>query len=790
MQGRRARTVVLWLLLYCGVVFAGDAAHVHVIPQAHIDLAWKWPYEPDTIGFIHDTYEGHASLLEADPAYTYCQSQIVTFEEVRVRWPELFFRIKALVDEGRWEMVGGEWVEADHNLPCGESLVRQHLYGQRYLRKHFGVESSVGWSPDSFGHCGNYPQILREAGLSSFIFKRPHTDEKLVLPTVPFYWTGIDGTRVLSFRTHNKGRGRVTEMDEGERVALGLMDLWSRLGCGDRGGVNNFDDLPDLIAGAEWTFSTPSRYVEALTSEYRAFPTHTGDLNYTFEGCYTTQAHVKAGNRRCENLLLSAEALSSMAWLEGADYPQAALRDAWLLVLLHQFHDDLPGSGIAEIYEDTLADYAVVEETAREATGAACAYLAGRIDTTGDGLPVVVWNTCSWPRTGCVEVKSPGISAEGLVAVGPTGLAEPVQATEGGVMFVARRVPALGWAVWHLREGASVATEGGGVTAELDDRGRLASVRARGSELLSAPVSYVLCDEGDYPKGPGAAWDLGLTGAQAELTPLGPPVVEESGPVRWTVVSRFGLGDCVLEQRVRLLRHCRHVELDLSIDWHEVDKLLRLHVPVRAGTGVSCRRETPYGVESAPTTGREFPAQSWVDVSGPNTGLALVNDSRYGHSVDGSVLRLSLLRCTTFPDERSDEGEFAVSLQLHPHVGARSEAELARAGRGMNAPLLAQTTDAHGGDLPPAHSFISVDSTAVHVGSVKLAEDGGALVMRLWETAGAGTDALVRTGFPLGACADANLLEDARYAIPSDDGALALHFGPYDIRTIAIKPGR
>ena len=345
-----------------------DPAHpvlVHMIPQAHIDLAWKWT-AADAVEMVLETFRAHADLLEEDATRTFAQGQLAAYAIVEREDPALFARVKALVATGRWEIVGGEWVEPDRAIPSGESLVRQLLEGQRWAAEHLGARAAVAWCPDSFTwHPGNLPQLLTQAGMRFQVLKRPR--EKFVhISLVPFRWRGIDGTEILTYRTNNKGSGLpllsegTPEPPEGaSHFAVyagafreyGIAHLWGPVGVGDTGGVNTYREPS---SGPGWTsrYSTPREYLAVLDEWGGAasLPEMTGPIGPIMTGCLTTHAEMKALNRRAENALQSAEAFVSLAGIHGERIDAGALGPAWRCVLFNQFHDIVTGVGIPEVH--------------------------------------------------------------------------------------------------------------------------------------------------------------------------------------------------------------------------------------------------------------------------------------------------------------------------------------------------------------------------------------------------------------------------------------------------------
>jgi alpha-mannosidase len=499
--------------------------NIHVIPQAHIDLIWYWsPAEAERM--VLATFRAHADLLEANPSYTYAQSQAWAYDLVRREDPELFARIQRLVQSGRWELVGGEWVEADTAIPGPEARIRQYLYGQSFFAQHFSRRSEVAWCPDVFTQLvGSLPQILRQAGMSYLVHKRPR-ERYGRLPITPYLWRGQDGTEILTLRTNNKGRG-LPLLSEGSAVpagtseveavaaahaAIGLYELWGPLGVGDIGGVNNYS-LPKTQASV--AFSTPSRYFAAVSALERSrLPVVEGSLPVETVGCLTTWADVKGLNRAAENALQQVEYLQAICRALGRHAAVDEVHQLWREVLFMQFHDSVCGCGNEAIHT-------LVEQTYRHTLAQAATWrrrlarrVAEAVSWDGDrGVPVVVFNPIGHTHTCMVEaridvpaalldqVPTTDQAAEwceidcrsyrpeiGLEAVDDAGNTVPVLMTRyarmqqkqvATVRFLAQELPPFGYKTYALRKAVVDSSEATAQSAAT----RAVSLTSQGSEV-------------------------------------------------------------------------------------------------------------------------------------------------------------------------------------------------------------------------------------------------------------------------------------------------------------------
>ena len=467
---------------------------VHMIGNAHIDPVWLWRAE-EGFRVVRETCQAALERMEETPEFVFCRSSAATYKWLEEREPELFEKIRQRVKEGRWNVVGGWWEQPDCNTPCGESFVRQALYGKRYFQEKLGADVRVGYNVDSFGHAGTLPQILKKCGLDYYCFFRPGPHEKQ-LPAGLFLWQAPDGTQVLACRPPHHyccGPDDLAQriVQAAEQAPLGLSDVMCFYGVGDHGGgptkaniasilrVAADPDLPNAI------FSTPQRFFEAVCrmaenppSSHPSHPSHrshssedekkgTGtlsqsgkgasplpvvadELQHHARGCYTVVSAIKQANHEAEQLLLTAERFAALAWAAfSAPSPQADLARAWETVLFHQFHDVLAGTSIPEAYDDAWPEYEKVRHVAMRVITDALGTIGPMVRTVGPGDPLVLFNSLAWERDEVIEVelREPGESKPAVLNERYDEI--PSQHEDGHVVFRAR-VPALGYTTYRL----------------------------------------------------------------------------------------------------------------------------------------------------------------------------------------------------------------------------------------------------------------------------------------------------------------------------------------------------
>ncbi|MFB0547116.1 MAG: alpha-mannosidase, partial [Anaerolineae bacterium] len=670
---------------------------VHMIGNAHIDHAWLWRWE-ETYEKVLATCRSALDRMKETPEFIFSFSSAVSYKWLQERAPQTFEEIRQRVAEGRWSIVGGWWLQPDCNIPCGESFVRQALYGKRYFQETFGVEVTVGYNVDSFGHAGTLPQILQKSGQPYYVFFRPDPEHEIQLESSIFWWESPDGSRVLACRPplhYNTGPGDI----EGRIWAAylkthpQLRDVLCFYGVGNHGGgptVANIEAIQRLDArpdAPQVKFSTLDRFFQAVISHTTDFPGHRHGLQYHARGCYTAVSEVKRHNRQGENLLMTAEKFAALAnSAYDHPYPHEALTKAWQNVLFNQFHDVLGGSSIPEVYEDARELYEEAYRLAGGALNEALKALAVRIDTRGPGTALVVFNPLAWRRRSPVEVDMPWEGkAETLCFVDEQGAKIPIQLIPSPnkrvrAVFLAD-LPPLGYRVYYATD------RGANAYPQISSQRELLTLSATPTSLENAwwrldidpATGYltrlydkrhavdVLAGPGDVPlvlDDPSDTWSHGVDAYREEIGRFGDARLElvEEGPVR--AVLRIGstFNRSSLEQDLILYRDLDHIDCRLSVDWHEKHRMLKLSFPCNIASPTATY-EAPYGHIARVPNGDEEPGQQWIDVTGvtwdagglPRSyGLGLLNDCKYGFSVQGpgksesadplADIRLSVLR--------------------------------------------------------------------------------------------------------------------------------------------------
>jgi alpha-mannosidase len=763
---------------------------ISAVGHAHMDLAWLWPMR-ETVRKSGRTFATALALLERYPAYVFGASQPQQYDWVKRRYPALYARVKEAVAAGRWEVQGAMWVEPDTNLPAGEALVRQILYGKRFFREEFGRDPLCLWLPDTFGFSGSLPQLMAKSGIRFFMTQKLSWNWVTRHPYHTFWWEGIDGSRVLAHMppeaTYNSAAGpravlaaarNFTEKPVSDRCLL-------LFGIGDGGGGPGEEHLERLqreadLAGLPPVVQQPAAaFFDHIAAGGERYPSWSGELYLErHQGTLTTQGRIKRANRRLECALRELELAAALAAAcAAAPYPHAALEGIWKEALLHQFHDILPGSSIARVYDEALPRYeALLAETAA-LTAAADEALCRRIDGGAAARPLVVANSLSWER------------AEWLKHDGA---------------WLRPLVPPLGYAVVDAARRESF-------PPPLAERRRLENDKLRvlfnrdgsigscfdkeaGREVLAAGAAgNVLALYHD----PGDAWDIPMDYREQapERFRLYRATAIADGP-RAAIRQTYRFGASLLRQEVALHAGSRRLDFVTAVDWREDGRMLRTSFPVAIATRAAMC-DIQFGAIARPThcdtpadyAKFEVCAHKWADLSDGGYGVALLNDGKYGHHLRGNLLDLALLRSPSYPDPGADRGRHEFTYALYPHPGDHAAGGVARAGYALNMPLRVMAGAPGGGLLPARHSWLRPEAANIVVETVKQAEDARGLVVRLYEAAGVATRTVLHCGFPLAAAEAIDLIEEHPAPLACEEGAPALDFTPFEIRTLRLVAG-
>ena len=762
--------------------------------NAHIDAAWLWR-DLETVMICRNTFASVLHIMDEKPDFTYTQSAAQYFKWMQDKFPDVFNGIKARVKDGRWEIVGGMWIEPDCNIPSGVSWDRQLLYAKKYFQKEMGVDVKIGWNPDSFGYTWNMPMFYQNSGIDAFITQKLGWNDTNVFPYRVFWWESPDGSKILSYfpfdyvNTITQSYELVDWLRQFE-ANTGFRNFMILFGVGDHGGgpsidmINRIEHLKTVFIYPSIEYGTAAKYIGWLKKQdLSKLPVWDNELYLEYHrGTYTSHDKIKKYNRELENLLAESEKFSTLSINYGNKYPGKDLEDAWDKVMFNQFHDILPGSGIRENYIDADVKYKKAEEIGNFTLDKALGSIDKNINTSGikDGTPITVYNPLNWERTDIVKLNLPEGDKNDYSIFETNGKEIPSQMEKldryhNQVIFIASSVPSIGYKTYVLKRGKSSLTNSSLSATDTKMKNQYFTVsidtltgwvknitdKRNGKELFNGEGNKLQLLE-DKPK-QWDAWNIGLTGVEYPSHFRKAEVVE-TGPVR-TVVRLYrdylkpgvvkdyptpNFPSSFFTQDVILYNGLDRIDFQTKVDWWESHTMLKVAFPFSFSDTVATY-EIPYGSIERSTQRKtswqkarfEVPAEKWADLTSmsDNYGVSLLNNSKYGYDTKDNVMRLSLLRSPKWPDPTQDMGKHIIDYALYPHKGDWKSANTVQQGWDYNEPLIAVMNSVHSGSLPLSDSFIKLNDENLVLTSVKKAEDSNAWIIQWYDAEGRETEA-------------------------------------------------
>ncbi len=788
--------------LYCKLCSTEGKPIVNVLGHTHIDVEWRWTRE-QTREKIQRSFSTAKALMDKYPEYKFMLSQPELYSYLKEEAPEKYDELKELVKEGRWEPEGAMYLEADCNLVSGESFVRQIMQGKKFFKDEFQVDSKVLFLPDVFGYSAALPQILKKSGVEHFVTSKISWNDTNTMPVDSFYWEGIDGTEIFTnFITTQEYRGVEPQNYTtyvGKLTASQIKGTWNRykqkeytnrslhvFGFGDGGGgptkdmLERYDRLKKGLPGipvAKMGFLKPhldmvQRQFDENAEKLNRRPKWMGELYLEYHrGTYTSIGKNKKGNRRSEFALTKAEALSYIGLLMGKSYDADGLYYNWNKILHDQFHDIIPGSSIFEVYEQSDKDYAEVAEYCAEVVSEKLKAIAENIDTDGG---ILVYNPLGFARKGIITVE--------------------------GKSFETEEIPAFGWKVINPSDFKSSVTVNG-LTAEnkyykltLDESGRIVSLFDKradrdvikpdmlGNELQvfeDFPFNYDNWEISDYYK-----QKMWILDDKADIEPI-----LEGNRAGFSVTKKYFKS--VIKQNIWLYSDNTRIDFDNDIDWHEQHQILKSAFPLDVHS-MNTTYEIQFGHVTRPNHENtswdkakyEVYGHKWVDMSESGYGVALLNDCKYGHNTEGSILKITMLKCGTFPNPKADQGRHTFTYSLMPHIGDFREAGVIHEAYSLNQPLESIEITANEGKKPSEFSLVSCDKENVIVETVKKCEYDNGMIVRMYDAFDSRTKVTltVADGFKKAYLCD--LMENVIADLPFDGKTVTLHVKNFEIVTL------
>lgn len=779
---------------------------VDCIGHTHIDVAWLWTLA-QTKEKAQRSFATALALMDEYPEYRFMASQPQLYQFVKEEAPDLYDKIKERIREGRWEVDGAMWLEADCNLTSGESLVRQILHGKRFMMEEFGVDSKILWLPDVFGYSAALPQILQKSGVEYFVTSKISWNDTNKMPYDSFQWEGIDGSRVftkflttqelpddgvpVNYVNYNgditpgwiKGTYQRYQQKEYCNRALDAFGYGDGGGGPTRGMLERQRRMAFGLPGYPKTemhsvlehLDLCRESFEENAEKLRRTPTWTGELYLEYHrGTYTSMAKNKRNNRKTEFLLQKTEGLSvAAALLWGQAYPQKELDSLWKTALKNQFHDIIPGSSIFEVYEESAREYEGIQAKAGSLKEERLFCLAREVEAAQGFL---VYNALGFPRRGTVSVQ--------------------------GKTLETGEIPAFGWKVVSFdkpEQKVSVSShrlENWAYRLELDGCGNISSLfdKRFSREVFrqGEPGNQLQLFE-DFPKDYDA-WDI--------------PAYYQEKPIVWMPQAqiepvfdgdRIGLRitreyqASVIVQTVYLYNTLERIDFETEIHWHEEHHLLKAAFPFDIHTA-KATYEIQFGNLERPTYANtswdtakfEVCGHKWADLSEGDYGVSVLNDCKYGWSVQGGTLKLTLLKCATDPNPHADKGKHVFTYSLLPHGGGYRQGNTVREAYSLNQPLECRPVAAQKGNLPSEYSLVACENPNLVLETVKQAEDGKGIILRLYDAHNCKAEGVIQCGFDFQKAYLCDLMENQLTELETHGRTIKLPVGNFEIITIKL----
>lgn len=779
---------------------------VDCIAHTHIDIEWLWARD-QTREKIQRSFTNALALMKKYPEYKFMLSQPELYRYLKEEAPEKYAELKQLVAEGRWEPEGAMYVEADCNLISGESLVRQILQGKKFFKDEFDIDSKILFLPDVFGYSSALPQILKKSGIDNFITSKISWNETNTMPVDTFMWEGLDGTEIFTnFITAQRYFGHNPQRETtyvGHLTPTEIKGTWNKFiekqyskhalttyGFGDGGGgptkemLENQRRMAKGIPGMPVTkMPTLAEHLDVKHKEFddackklKRTPKWVGELYLEMHrGTYTSMAKNKRGNRKSEMALGKAEGLSYIASTLGSNYDAEGLYKTWNMVLHNQFHDIIPGSSIREVYEGTDVDYKEIAEYTDSVINEKLGVIADNISTDGG---VLVYNALGFDRNGIANVN-------------------------GKTVEITDSVPAFGWKVVNgYKDTSDVVING--LTAEnkyykmtLDNAGRITELFDKtacrqvfksgkyGNEFQAFedyPRLYDNWEITDYYK--QKKWPLDET---AEITPI-----TDGSRAGFKVVKKYL--DSEISQNIWLYSDTNRIDFDTDIDWHEHHQILKVAFPLDIHTSTATY-ETQFGHIERPTHGNtswdqakfEVCAHKWVNVAENGYGVGLLNDCKYGFNTEGSTLKLTVLKCSQYPNEIADQGAHKFTYSLMAYEGDFREAGVINEAYALNQPFETAEIKANNGKMPDEFSLVSCDKANIIVETVKKAEADDGMIVRMYDAFNRRANANITVADRFNKAYLCDLMENVVEELDFDGNTVTVPVKPFEIITLKFS---
>lgn len=815
---------------------------VTAIGHTHIDVAWLWTIAQTKEKTIR-SFSTVLNLMKEYPEYKFMSSQPQLYEYVKENEPELYEEIKERIKEKRWEVDGAMWLEADCNIPSGESLIRQIIFGHKFFKDEFDIQSKSLWLPDVFGYSAALPQILKKSGIEYFMTTKLDWNQFNMIPNDTFIWRGIDGSEVLTHLVttsdYKKAGGVSFNEQRNKTTYTGIinpnqvMGTWKRyqnknlssetlmlFGYGDGGGGPTKEMLenarrlkyglpgcPRVDIGFETEFFDR---LNRNVKESKELPTWVGELYLEYHrGTYTSIGKNKRNNRKGEVLLQDLETLYSINKEIGGEYPKENINKAWKTLLLNQFHDIIPGSSIKQVYEDSDKQYEEMFNSCKELKEKAITEISSNINLE-DGS-IIVFNTLSFDRDDLIEAEIPkGLEIKGLRD--NLGNIIDIQKSHDGnkIIFFTRNIPSKGYKSYRILKDESVAKyseyikvfenyfENDFFKVKFDKEYNIISLfdKKNCREVLKdgAKGNSIKAYE-DRPMR-WENWDIDIYYKKKmwEVNDIEKAEFIERGPIRYCLRVTRRFCKSRITQDMYFYRDIPRIDFKTVVNWQEKNILLKAEFPVDINTD-KATYDIQYGNVERPTHSNtswdvarfEVCGHKWADLSEGSYGVSLLNDCKYGHDIQDGIMRLTLLKSGTYPNPDADLGIHEFTYSIYPHKGTWREANTVKMAYKVNVPAYGHYEEKHKGELNSQMSLVSLESQSCSLEIIKEAEEGKDTIIRLYEYSNTMQNVTMTFNRQIREAHECSMLEIEEKSLELKYNSLTFEMKPYEIKTLKIK---
>lgn len=766
------------------------------IGHTHIDIAWQWTIKQTREKAVR-SFSTVVALMKRYPEYKFMSSQAILFKFVKEDAPELYEEIKKLVKEGRFEIEGAMWVEADCNLSSGESLIRQILYGKRFFKKEFDKDCKMLWLPDVFGYSAALPQILQKSGVDTFVTSKISWNETNKMPNDTFMWQGIDGTEIFTYflTAQDKILGKEPEnyttyvADITPAQVAGAWERYSNkllseetlltFGFGDGGGgptakmLEYQKRLENGLPGCpKAKIDTATNFIarlkeNAFKSKY--LPKWVGELYLEFHrGTYTSMAKNKRFNRKGEYLLKNIEWLSLMN--ESTAYMQEEINNDWEILLTNQFHDIIPGSSIKEVYEESDESYGRMFESCNRLFENNINHIKNNIETEGG---VLVFNPNSFEASDAVLL--------------------------GDKYIYVQNIPSMGYKVVKPNEKEAVKAEekkieNSKIKVVFNDKMHIVSIfdKENNRETIKGEGNVIVAYE-DIPKSYDN-WEISsyYKDKPTVIDNVRNVEIVDMGAKKGVKIERK-FNNSKIVQTILLTQNSRRIDFETYIDWKEKQILLKAHFPVNIHAN-KATYDIQYGTVERPNHYNtswdkakfEVCAHKFADLSQPDYGVSLMSDCKYGYGIFGNDMGITLLKSGIYPNPEADKCEHNFTYSFYPHFGDHRTGEASKEGYKLNNTLVACEIPKQKGRLKEQYSFVKTNKNNIFVEALKKAEDDDGIIVRFYDAFGINSFPEFTFGFDVKKAYISDMSENITKEIEVNDNKITLDVAPFEIVTLKI----